>query len=401
MLNVHKIALKPNNMQKTFFARSAGTSRFAYNWALARWQALYKAGQKPSEVSIRRDLNAIKSDEFPWMLEVGKCAPQQAIKNLGMAFSRFFKRQGGYPSFKKKGQNDSFRCDNGPPQKGADAIQIQGKKIRIPRLGWVRMREKLRFEGQVKSVTISLKAGRWYASVTVEVSQIEELPTKNQGAVGIDLGSHHLATLSTGAQFEAPKPYRKLKAKLKRMQRQVSRKAKGSKNRKKAVFRLQRLHARIASIRLESLHQLSCSITNQYDLIAIEDLNVKGMMSNHHLAGTIADLGFYEFRRQIEYKSKRKGNKVVVVDRWFPSSKLCSSCQNKNETLALSERVWSCDHCGSEHDRDINAAKNILYQAVSSTVTACGEGSAGPVHMSEVKLPSMKQELNIDLLRQI
>ena len=149
MLSVHQIALDPNNKQRTFFAKSAGTARFSYNWALARWKELYTAGNKPSEVSLRRELNAIKKEKYPWMLEVGKCAPQQAVKNLGTAFNRFFKKQGGYPKFKKKGEHDSFRCDNGPAKKGADAVQIKGRKIKIPRLGWVRMREHLRFQGQI------------------------------------------------------------------------------------------------------------------------------------------------------------------------------------------------------------------------------------------------------------
>jgi len=397
VLTVHKIALDPNNKQRTFFAKSAGTARFAFNWALAHWKAQYSAGSKPSEVSLRRELNAVKKQDFPWMLEVGKCAPQQAIKNLGTAFTRFFSKQSGYPKFKKKGDHDSFRCDNGPKKKGADAIQIQGKKIKIPCLGWVNMRENLRFNGQIKSATVSLTAGRWYVSITVDVHEIDKLPSKNQGAVGIDLGAHHLATLSTGEKFEAPKPYRTLSTKLKRLDRQCSRKKKGSQNRKKEVFRLQRLHARIANLRRESLHQLSTRLTRMHSLIGLEDLNVRGMMRNHCLAQTIADLGFYEFRRQIEYKGKRRGCRVIFVDRFFPSSKLCSACDKKNESLLLSQRSWECAECGAHHDRDINAAMNILKMAVSSTVPACREGSSGFVRKNKVKLPSVKQELNIDL----
>ena len=403
MLNVHQIALDPNNKQRTFFAKSAGTARFSYNRALAKWKEQYKAGKKPSDASLRRELNAIKKAEYPWMLEVGKCAPQQAIKNLGTAFNRFFKKQGGYPKFKKKGEHDSFRCDNGPAKKGADAVQIKGKKIKIPRLGWVKMREQIRFQGQIKSATVSLRAGRWYVSVTVETSEIKAIPSKNQGAVGIDLGSHHLATLSNSDKFEAPKPYKSLLSKLKRTQRSVSRKKKGSSNRKKEVFKLQKLHARIADLRSECLHQLSCKLTNEFHFIGLEDLNVKGMMSNHCLARTIADLGFYEFRRQLEYKGKRKGSNVVAIDRWFPSSKKCSACKKVNKELQLSERTWECPHCSVTHDRDINAAINILEEslriynlAASSAVTACGEGSAGLTHTSEVKLPFVKQELNTE-----
>ena len=394
MILVHKIALDPNDKQSTFFAKSAGTARFAYNWALAQWAEQYKAGEKPSDVSLRRELNSIKKNDYPWMLELGKCAPQQAIKNLGVAFKRFFKKQGQYPKFKKKGHHDSFRCDNGPAKIGADAIEIKGKKIKIPRLGWVRMREKLRFSGQIKSAYLSLKAGSWYVSLSVMTFDLKFPPSKNQGAVGIDLGCHHLATLSTGEKFESLKPLKFLLPKLKRAQRLVSRRKKGSSNRKKAIFLVQRIHERIANLRDNSLHQLSKTLTDRFSLIALENLNVKGMLSNSKLARTISDLGFYEFRRQLEYKSARRGGKVVIIDRWFPSSKKCSVCGSVNKDLKLSDRSWECSACESLHDRDVNAAINILDNAVSLTVSACGEESSGSVCIDGVKRSSMKQELN-------
>ena len=168
MLLVHKIELKPNNKQATYFKKACGVARFSYNWALAEWKKQYESGLKPSETSLRKALNALKATEFPWMQEVTKVAPQQAIKNLGQAFDRFFKHQGRYPRFKKKGIRDSFRADNGPAKKGDNAVEIQGKKIKLPRIGLIKLTEKLRHGGQIKSVTISRKADRWYAGISVK-----------------------------------------------------------------------------------------------------------------------------------------------------------------------------------------------------------------------------------------
>ena len=394
MIYAHKIALTPNNKQRTFFAKSAGTARFAYNWGLSRWKELYNEGQTVSEVSLRRELNARKREEFPWMLEVGKCSPQQALKDLGQAYSRFFKKTSGYPKFKKKGDGDSFRVDNGPQIKGADALEVRGRKVRIPRLGWVRMREAIRFKGQIKSGVISLYAGRWFISFSIDVTETPKLPLKNQGSVGVDLGIHHLATLSTGEKISAPRPYRQYMKKLRRLQKSLSRKQKGSQNRKRAQYLIQRCHARITYLRSDALHKLTCSLTNRFHTIGIEDLNVRGMLKNSKLSRAIADMGFYEFRRQLEYKAQQKGGKVVVVNRFFPSSQICSnpSCLEKTK-MTLNVRSWTCSYCNSYHDRDINAAMNLENQAVSYTVTACGEGSSGLSHTGEVKLPSVKQEV--------
>lgn len=395
MIVAHKIALDPTNKQRTLMAKSAGTARFAYNWALGEWQKQYKNGEKPNETNLRKQLNSIKKSEYPWMSEVSKNSPQQAIKNLGSAFNRFFKGLGKYPKFKKKGMDDSFRADNGPPKKGSDAVKVSGKTIKLPVIGKVRMRENLRFSGQIKSVTVSLQAGRWFASISVDVNSVTKPPAKNQGPVGVDLGIKSLATLSTGKTIDSPKPYRRMIKLLKRRQRRLSKKKKGSNNRRKAVLKVQKLHAKIANIRLEALHQLSHSLTRDHQLIGIEDLNVKGMMANEKLARSIADMGFGEFKRQLTYKSEQRGAVLYVADRWFPSSKLCSKCGWKNEDLKLSDRSWVCESCETEHDRDLNAAINLRDIAVSSTVTACGEESSSILSIRNVKLASVKQEPNI------
>jgi len=396
-LRVHKIALDPNNRQRTFFAKSAGTSRFAYNWALARWKERYKAGEKPKEGALRKELNALKKEQFPWMLEVGKCGPQQSIKNLGTAYQRFFDGKGGYPKFKKKGVHDSFRADNGPVTKGANALKISGNSIQIPRLGWVRMRENLRFIGQIKSGIVSQNAGRWFISLLVDTSESVSEKPQNQGSTGIDLGIHHLATLANGYKVESPRPYKRYLQKLKRTQRSFSRKKKGSANRKKQQLVLQNLHARISNIRNECLHQLTDMVTKTWRVIGVEDLNVSGMLKNRCLARSISDMGFYEFRRQLEYKGKRRDCTIVFADRFFPSSKKCSTkgCDFIHKELSLSVRKWICPQCKCEHDRDQNAAINLERYADSSAVSACGEVRSGNPCKRVVKRTSKKQELNV------
>lgn len=395
MLIAHKIALDPNNVQATYFAKAAGTARFAYNWALAEWGRQYEAwntnnGQpKPTQAALRRLLNAIKREQFPWMLEVTKNAPQMAIIQLGEAFKNFFAGRARYPQFRKKGVNDRFSLTN-------DQFSIDGSRIRIPNLGWVRMRESLRFAGKVMSATLSRQADRWFVSITVDTQDLSHLPkAENQGAVGVDLGVSALATLSTGEPpIPGPKAHTALLKRLQRLSRSLSRKEKGSQNRKKAKAKLAKLHARISNIRKDALHQLTTDLTRRFHTIGIEDLNVKGMMSNRHLARSIADMSFFEFRRQLEYKTEMRGGIVVVADRWFASSKTCSNCGDKLESLSLSVRQWTCPACGKNHDRDVNAAINLKKYAVSFTVSACGEEGAGLSRKTKVKPASVKQEVN-------
>jgi putative transposase len=392
MLIAHRIRLNPNNVQATYLARAAGVARFAYNWALAEWQrqyALHKADPsqpRPSQLSLRRKLNTIKREHFPWMLEVTKCAPQMAIIQLGDAFQNFFARRSRHPTFRRKGDYDRFSVTN-------DQFRVEDKRIRIPHLGWVRMREALRFTGRIVSATISRHAGHWYASITVDTPNLSLTSAENQGAVGVDLGVSALATLSTGEVIPGLKPLRTMLSRLRRLSRALSRKAKASRNRSKAKAKLARLYARIGNLRRESLHQLTTALTRRFHTIGIEDLNVRGMLGNHRLARAIADMGFYELRRQLTYKAAWRGGQIVVIDRWYPSSKTCSCCGFTLERLALGQRRWCCPGCGVEHDRDVNAATNLRDMAVSSTVSACaGEGS-GQVRLLGEPAP-LKQESN-------
>jgi putative transposase len=376
MLVAHRIRLDPNNVQATYFARAAGTARFAYNWALNEWRKQYEASKtdptlpKPSEAALRRLLNSIKRDRFRWMLEVTKNAPQMAIMQLGRAFENFFAGRARYPRFRRKGQDDRFALTN-------DQFRVDGQRIRIPKLGWVRMRETLRFAGRIVSASIARVASYWYVSITVDASDSPLPPAENQGPVGVDLGIKALATLSTGEMFEGPKALRTLLMRLRRLSRGLSRKVKGSRNRAKAKLKLAKLHARIANIRRDSLHQLSTSITRRFHTIGLENLNIKGMLRNRHLARAIADMGFFELRRQLEYKAAWRGGQVVLADRWFPSSKLCSGCGYRLEELGLDVRHWTCPGCGASHDRDVNAAINLRNMAVSSTASACGGEGTG------------------------
>ena len=387
MIISHKIRLNPSNKQATYLAKAAGTARFAYNWALAEWQTQYAAWKndhtqpKPSQFSLRKQLNAIKREQFPWMLDVTKNAPQMAIIQLGAAFNNFFAGGAKYPQFKKK--------------------------------------------GKILSATISRTADQWFASITVDIDHASATlsnhhlpPVENQGVVGVDLGVSALATLSTGEKVTGAKPHKALLSRLKRLSRSLSRKvkgdtlslSKGSANRHKAKEKLVKLHAKIANIRKDSLHKLTTDLTRRFHTLGIEDLNVSGMVKNHHLSRAISDMGFFEFRRQLEYKAAMRGSVVVVADRFFASSKTCSACGEKAEKLPLSIRSWECPTCGVNHDRDVNAAINLANyasaahfgtlsvplssHAVSSTVSACGGEGSGSRCKPKVKPAPVKQEFN-------
>lgn len=326
------------------------------------------------------------------MSEVTKCAPQMAIIHLGDAFQNFFVRKSHYPTFRKKGVDDRFTLTN-------DQFAVSGKRVRIPKLGWVRMREVLRFEGKVLSGTVTRRAGRWYLSITVDVASSDMSAAaaafpENQGVVGVDLGVATLAVLSTGERVVGPKAHTTMLARQRRLAHSLARKQKGSRNRTKAKGRLAKLHARTANIRLDATHKLTRRLANEFGTIVIEDLNVSGMMKNHRLARSISDASFREVRRQLEYKCAERGKHLVIADRWFASSKTCSVCGKRHAGLELSHRSWVCACCGSRHDRDQNAAKNLAAYAASSAVSACGGEGSGVTIMADAKPAPTKQEAN-------
>ena len=379
----HRIQLCPNNVQEGYFRRAAGTARFAWNWALGEWNLRYGEGEKVSEGLLRKLLNERKDTAFPWMAEVTKVAPQQAIKNLGTAFTRFFKKLGAYPKFKKRGEHDSFRAEDGPKSKTGSAVETEGNYVILPRIGRIKMTEAVRFSGRVMEVVVSREADRWFASFLVET---EHVPQHGEKVIGVDLGVKDAVVLSTGERFPGPKPLRKRLRKLKRLSRQHSRKVKGSRNRKKSAMRLARLHRRIKNIRKGFLHKVTSYIVSKAKTVVIEDLNVKGMLANRHLSRAISDIGFWEFRRQMEYKTEMNEVALIVANRWFPSTKLCRKCGTLND-LSLDERIYRCD-CGHVEDRDLNAARNLrtLAESSSDKPNACGPESSGSSRKGRTKL---------------
>ena len=356
MLLAHKIALDPNAVQRLHFARAAGTARFAYNWALAEWKRQHKAGGKPSDVALRRDLNAVKREQFPWMYDVSKCVVQEAVIDLGAAFRAFFEKRGRYPKFKRKDSRASFCAAN-----EVGTFRTDGRRIKLPVIGWVRMREAMRFSGPLKRVTISRDGERWFASVMVETNDIKPV-TQPEPVVGVDLGITTLATLSAGPPVPGPRSHAAALKRLRRANKALARKKRFSSNWRKAKRRLARVHARVANVRRD---------------VGIEDLNVKGMAANRHLSRAVLDSGFFEFRRQLTYKTRLYGSRLVVADRWFASSKTCSCCGVVKATLAWSQRTFACDDCGFEAPRDLNAALNLARLAASSAASACGEPRSG------------------------
>lgn len=359
MLNkAHKIKLNPTKSQKIFFEKSFGTARFTYNWALAMWKDNYENGIKTDAYKLVKHLNSIKKLEFPWMLEVGKTCCQYPIHNLEKSFKKMWKEKTGYPKFKKKGIKESFLAvENNIIFKQKDF------KIWIPRLGWVKCHENLKFEGKVNNVVISKRAGMYFASINLISNEAPKV-SENQAIVVVDLGIKTLAVCSDGTVFKNPKSYKNNLKSLKRLQRGLSSKVKGSNNRKKAIERLSKKHYKVSNIRKNAIHEATSYLSKNYGTIVIEDLNVKGMVKNRKLSQAISDVGFGEFRRQLEYKSDWYGAKLIVADRFYPSSKLCSCCGHKKEILKLSERFYNCTNCGVKIDRDLNASLNLANLAL-------------------------------------
>ena len=345
-----KTKLKVNNKQKTILAKHAGIARHAYNWGLATCISEYKETKKrPSAITLHNRLVAEVKSQNPWYYEVSKCAPQQALRDLEKAFKNFLtipKR--GFPKFKKKGKKDSFYLE------GSIKI-LQGNYIQLPRIGIVKTYEILP-SCRVKNVRISKRAGDWYISFKYEC-QLKPTP-KKRAVIGVDVGINTLATCSDGTIFANVKPYKQAKKRLTRYQRCIKKKEPGSKNRAKAVKKLAKAHKKVADIRADALHKLTTWLAKNHSTIVIEDLNVSGMLKNHKLASAIADCGFYEFKRQLSYKCDWYGSKLVIADRFYPSSQLCSHCGQKQK-MPLHKRTYECSNCGFTADRDFNAAVNL------------------------------------------
>lgn len=374
MIRSQCLLLKPTYKQAGLFARSAGLSRFAWNWALALSQRYYRMfgqldGYKSlSKMSLVKHWNKIKHrrGSLSWVNDYSKLIPEDAFKRLENAYKRAFKniksgKKGkaiGWPKFKKRRHGvGSFEV----LPSGSFKLAVKNNRIRIPRVGMVKVVSKFRWpESKQVYGRVSLKCGKWYLTLAYELCQKETLPA-DRPKCGIDLGCKTFATVVSNGECveEIPplKPYAKAKRRLQRAGRIVSRRVKGSGRRKRAIDRLARHHKRVADLRSDFLHKITSRLTKRFGVIVLEDLNVKGLAGGM-LAGTIADLGFGEFRRQIEYKSEATGTKIVFADRFYPSSKTCFKCGAIKDDLKLSDRVFECS-CGYRADRDVNAARNL------------------------------------------
>ena len=370
-----RVALDPTPSQEGRLLSHAGAARFAYNAMLAHVKAALDVGEKPewSFWSIRKRWNADKDtlavgeDGVIWWAENSKEAYSYGLESLAKGLSNWSKsrkgdrkgRKVGFPKFKTKNKTTPrFAYTAG----GFGLIDGDPKALRLPKIGRVHCMEDVakRVNGaKVLRMTISQRAGRWYASLTVEREDKPAERTQKCGAVGVDLGVKNLATLSDGTVVTNPRYLRKSERKLKKAQQELSRKTKGSNRRAKARAKVARLHAHVANQRLDGLHKLTTRLAETFSDISIENLNVAGMVKNHHLAKPIMDAAFGEFRRQLEYKTARTGARLHVVDRWYRSSKTCSGCGSVKAKLSLSERTYRCDGCGLVLDRDLNAAINI------------------------------------------
>lgn len=361
MLLGFKTELKLNNKQRTVLVKHAGVARHAWNWGLGLTKQILDHNRDnpedkikfPTAIDLHKWLVALVKPEYPWYYEVSKCAPQYALRQLVEAWRRAFKKTSKPPRFKKKGRADSFTIDG--------AIKLDHFKVKVPVIGWLKTYERLPICSQQKSVTISRTADRWFISFKLEVEPVNN--PKAHSVVGVDLGIKALAVLSTGEVFEGAKSYRKYEKKLSRLQWLNRRKQIGSANRKKAQVKIARLHRKIANIRKDTLQKLTTYLAKNHSRIGVEDLNVSGMMANYKLAKAIQDMGFYEFRRQLEYKCQLYGSILIVVDQWYPSTKTCSRCHTKKDSMPLSERIFRCDNCGLEIDRDLNASINLKIAA--------------------------------------
>lgn len=365
MILAHKTRINPTPEQERYLWQAVGTARFTWNYCLARWDKEYVAGNNPSAYGIKKLFNAAKREEFPWIYDVCKSIPENAIMNLGKAFNNFFRdvksgNQVGYPRFKsRRNPLQSFQLAN-------DRFTLDGNEFRLKNKkfpGVLNMAEQFPFVGKITWATISHKAGHWYLSINVDLYNIEQPLFGPQ--VGVDLGIKSLAVTSDGEVFENQKALRTNLDKLAKMQRHMERKVKGSVRWRKMKLKVGKRQEKIANIRRDAQHKLTTYLCKTYGHIAIEDLHVSGMMKNRKLARAIADCGWFEIRRQLEYKGKLYGAVIAVIDRWFPSSKTHSKCGYHNSELILADRVWWCSVCDELVLRDENAAQNILAYSLT------------------------------------
>ncbi len=355
-----KYRIYPNATQRTTIAKTFGSCRWVYNHALAMRKKAYENGEKLTHINeyIKQIAVWKKDEETCWLKDADSIALQQSLRDLDKAYRNFFRKPNktGFPKFKSKRNRSSYRTNN---------IQIVDKNhVKLPKLGIVKARISRPPQGRILSATLKLSSsGKYFVTVCcTDVPLKKRAP--NNTAIGLDVGIKSLLVCSDKQVFDNPKNTKKFEKKLAREQRKLSRKKKGSNNRNKQRIRLARLHEKIANSRNDNIHKVTSKLTSENQVVCVEDLNVKGMLSNHKLARAVGDAAFGEIVRQLEYKCKLRLGHLQKVDRWYPSSKTCSSCGHIENEMPLQVRTWTCSVCHVKHDRDINAAKNILVEGL-------------------------------------